>query len=270
MSSDTLQIPGHFSEHAQKAARLVLDQRDLLLSGFGTIGIKFHKAHARDFVTDIDIAVETELKKQLTTHFDVDFYGEELGYEKSSKRYWLTDPIDGTNCYVRGLPFATCALAYVEDNEVLIGIIYDFVRDELYMAEKGEGAFMNGERMSVSSRQLNEAFFASSYGAKPETIEKSRVFFEYLRRNAWPMDVVASCYKYAMVASGKLDLYTAPGGSGKQWDHAAGIVLIREAGGVYKDFKGKDADLHEIRYVASNPTIYREITTDSDSPFFLG
>lgn len=262
--------PSLLSERAKKAALVVTSQRSLLLSGFGTVAILRQKKHVRDFVTEIDIAVEKSLKKQLSKDPEIDFYGEELGYNPKSKKYWLCDPIDGTNCYVRGLPFATCALAYVEDNEVLIGIIYDFVNDELYIAEKGKGAYCNGNAISVSNRPLDEAFYALTYNPKRDPSIDALKYLNYLRSHSWPLDVVASCYKLAMIASGKLDIYTSPSGSGAAWDRAAGLLLVREAGGVYKDFQGNDANLHETKYIATNETIYNHITESSDSPFFIG
>jgi myo-inositol-1(or 4)-monophosphatase len=133
---------------------IVRRTRDMLLPGYGRIGELARKAgNAHSVVTELDHAVEAFLSAELQElDPDIGFVGEECGGDANAERFWLCDPIDGTVHYLRGMPYCTVMLALIEGHQVQLAAIYDFVHDIIYHAERGQGAFANGERIRVSDR----------------------------------------------------------------------------------------------------------------------
>lgn len=110
-------------------------------------------------VTKWDVLVEKRLRDELA-QFDsgIDFSGEETGVHEGQKIFWLVDPIDGTEAFIRGLPFCTNMLALIDNNQVVMSVIYNFTLDEFYVAIKGHGATCNGHAIRVSNRPLSHAY----------------------------------------------------------------------------------------------------------------
>ncbi len=243
-------LPDHFSARAKQAAEFLVSQRQLLLSGFGVSEFR-EKKNPNDVVTEIDLAVEKNLK-QLFEQSGQILQGEEFGYDPSiDKPYWLCDPIDGTSCYVRGQEFCVSMIAYVDNDDVEIGLIYDFIRDKLYAAEKGKGAFCNSEPISVSDRGLDElkgCIFGDM--SDPKFLKTLQHFKEDLHLQIY--NVWSAGDEFVNLAAGKTEIKVGMPIANSDWDRAPGMLIFREAGGVYRRFDGSDASFHDKDFIAIN------------------
>lgn len=246
---------------------LVRSIRGMLLPSYGRVEFR-EKSSVRknDFVTDLDVAVEDFLKEELgKSHPDILFVGEEKGGDRAANRFWLVDPIDGTSHFIRGLPFCTSQLALIENGEVTFSVVYDFVNDVLYHAEKGHGAFANGRAVSVSNRMLDASRLSTVF-----KLQDAEVCARYLklRSHCHTLHVGASGYELSLVASGKLDgaVYYGKAGS-KDYDVAPGTFLIREAGGIVANIGLSEYDYRNIDFIAANPHIFKDLTEGPDAIF---
>ena len=189
---------------------------------------KIFKETERDLKLDLDRNAEKLIKKSLS-HTGFSFLGEEFGGHLESTPTWVIDPIDGTANYFKQLDQCCISIALMTQEKSYIGVIYNFNSDDLYVATTGEGAYLNGESISVSdTNSRNKAFLTTGFPAS-ESIESSIVFLKNL--NEWKKirmfgSAALSC---AYVASGKCDFYAEKGVY--LWDFAAGICLVKEAGG---------------------------------------
>src|SRR3989338_3641823 len=116
---------------------------------------------AYDVVTELDTKTEKFLAESLRKIYPtIDFAGEEFGGSKTRERFWLADPIDGTAHFVRGNLFCTSMIALIENGKTVFSVVYDFINDRMYYAEKGQGAKMDGEPIHVSHRTLKDAYLS--------------------------------------------------------------------------------------------------------------
>lgn len=247
---------------------IVKEVGKLLLPYFGVAPVVSQKSDSSvDVVTALDREAETSLRERLAKVYpDIAFFGEEFGGEKAS-RMWLVDPIDGTGHFVRGLPFATTMLALIEDGKVKLSVIYDFVRDDVYFAERGEGAWKNNERIHVSTRSLRESYLAFETNLRhPGNYAK---YCRVLEMKAKTISTLNSGYEFAMVASGKLDGRMELNPFGKDWDFAPGGLLVEEAGGIVTNIGKSTYDYTNHDFLAVNPNVYKELTEGDGAPFPL-
>lgn len=233
--------------------------RDISLPHFGSATItKKTSADGVDVVTATDQAIETflteEFKKIDPT---ILFVGEEYGGNRTSKRFWLVDPIDGTGTYIRGLPFCTTMVALVEREEVVFGAIYNFIDDILFYAEKGKGAFANETAISVSDRSLKGAYIG--YESKIEKQENMQKYLEF-KGQAAALKFLSSGYEYTLVASGKTEGKIMFDPYGKDYDFAPGNLLVAEAGGVVTNIGSRSYDYRNVNSIAANPIVHKELT----------
>lgn len=239
--------------------------REELMDGWGTAPVIAQKDDsAVNVVTEADVRVEAAVAAELAKRYpDIAFVGEEGGGEVC-ERFWLMDPIDGTAHYVRGLPFSTTMLSLIENGEVRFGAIYDFVHDRMYHAEKGRGAFMNGEPIRVRERSL-----AASYFDWESRIEKADnlALMERLWGKTILMHTICAGWAYAMIASGKLDGRINVDPYGKDYDYAPGSLLVAEAGGVVANIGSTTYDYRNHSFIAANPAAYRDLTEGPDALF---
>lgn len=191
------------------------------------------KGTASNNVTTADLAVEAFLKKHLTSLLDNSGF---IGEESSEKDYdniylWVVDPIDGTANFIRDIGYSAISVGLVKDGEVILGVVYNPYRDEMFYAEKGKGAYLNGCRIKVSDRDVEHSVFCTAMSlynkdfAKPclNIIEKVYEQCEDIRR------IGSAALELVYLACGRVDLYfemrVFP------WDFAASEIIIREAGG---------------------------------------
>ena len=193
-----------------------------------------------DFASEVDRSAEAEIIKEIQRAFPQHaILAEESGAAGSGKHTWVIDPLDGTHNYLRGFPHFAVSIALVENGEPLHGVVYDPIRGELWTASRGAGAFLNDRRIRVSQRTgLGGALLCTGFPFRqrqhlPAHLDMTRALLveaEDIRRTG------SAALDLAYVASGRLDGYWEMGL--KPWDMAAGILLVREAGGRCTDFTG--------------------------------
>tara|TARA_B100000900_G_C20429893_1_gene654495 strand:- start:35 stop:739 length:705 start_codon:yes stop_codon:yes gene_type:complete len=215
----------------------------ILIRDFGEIEkLQVSKKSPTDFVTNSDLKVEKiiidELKKA-KPHFSI--ISEESGEEinKDKKNTWIIDPIDGTVNFLHGLPHFAISIALRSNNELISGLIFDPIKDEMFFAEKNGGAFCNNQRIRVSSKNnINDCLFGTGGNIKDN--------FDFPNRKSG-----CAALDMAYVACGRYDGYYQ--NNLNLWDIAAGIVLVKEAGGIVNNI---DLDkIQKINLIASSSSI---------------
>ena len=215
----------------------------ILIRDYGEIEkLQVSKKGAADFVTNADLKVEKiiieELKKARP---DFSLISEENGIKKNknTNNTWIIDPIDGTINFGHGVPHFAISIALKSNNEIVSGLIYDPIKDEMFFAEKNNGAFLNNQKIRVSKKNIIEnCLFTTG-----EALEKKPDFL-YRKSGCAALDL-------AYVAAGRYDGYFQK--NLNLWDIAAGIVLINEAGGIINELNLDN--LNHIKIIASNPNI---------------
>tara|TARA_B100000989_G_scaffold295391_1_gene276394 strand:+ start:2809 stop:3528 length:720 start_codon:yes stop_codon:yes gene_type:complete len=198
----------------------------------------------RDIKLELDRQTEEFIRKELAIT-KIQVQGEEIASNIDEKLRWVVDPIDGTANYFRGLNQCCVSIALMEENECLIGVIYDFNSDECYVAIKNHGAKLNNVAIKVSLiKEKNKASLTTGFPAS-ESLTSSMDFLENLK--GWKKirmfgSAALSC---AYVASGKCDYYAEKGVF--LWDFAAGICLVKEAGGTV-EFSLIDTDRYSVKF----------------------
>ncbi|MBA7647211.1 Inositol-1-monophosphatase [subsurface metagenome] len=215
-----------------------------------------------DLVTNFDTQAQRMIFDHLSSCFpDHDYLAEEgLSQNKGAEFRWIIDPLDGTTNYAHHFPVFTVSIALERKGEVVLGLIYDPMREEMFSAVKGEGAFLNGEGIRVSAvDDLNRSLLATGF---PYDIRASKVnnithFNNFLTR----VQGIRRCGSAAMdlcyVASGRFDgfweLKLSP------WDMAAGALIVQEAGGLISDFQNGEFTIYGAEILASNGLIHQQI-----------
>ena len=225
---------------AEKASKSVI--RD-----FGEVEkLQVSKKGPRDFVTKTDKYVEKILIEELSkSKKNYSFISEEVGTikNKDEENIWIIDPIDGTTNFLHGIPHFAICIALKSKNEIIISLIFDPIKDEMFFAEKDKGAFLNNHRLRVSKKNILEDCLFSS---NDEGVKFSDLNMRYSGCAALDL---------AYVASGRLDGFFH--NKINLWDVAAGILLVEEAGGIVnniKDYKNNDINIR-----AASNVIYDEM-----------
>ena len=216
-----------------------------------------------DFVTASDKKVEKILIDELQkARPDYSILSEEIGeIKKDSSFRWIIDPIDGTANFLHGIPHFAISIGLEHKNEIICGIIYDPIKDEMFTAEKGSGAYLNNQRIRVSSRSKLKDCMIFSGGPSFNSKHKDIVFKEYNDMSS-KIDVPirklgSASLDMAYVAAGRCDGFYSR--ELNYWDIAAGIILVKEAGGFVKDFNGNDKFVENETLLAANSNIIDEM-----------
>ncbi|PVV17878.1 MAG: inositol monophosphatase [gamma proteobacterium symbiont of Ctena orbiculata] len=187
-------------------------------------------------VTQADLAIQQRIMIELKHHYpQIPLLGEEMSYEhqmaiinNGNQGFWCLDPLDGTANFVSGMPCFAVSLAYMINGEAMIGIIYDPVRDELFHAEKGSGAWLNQQRLSINCRldQLQECVAMVDFKRlDPPLATRLATTPPYRSQRSIGSVALDWCW----LAAGRLQLYLH--GGARLWDYAAGTLIFSEAGG---------------------------------------
>ncbi len=211
-----------------------------------------------DYVTDVDLMCQDKIKTIIkSTYPEHKFLAEEDGNVFTEEDdMWIIDPIDGTTNFIHGLKHSAVSIAFYSDNEVKAGVIYDPYINELFTSVKGKGAFLNGDKISVSSEtDMRKSLIAT--GMPFRRHEKIPVYFEclseVLRNSSGIRRMGCASLDLAYVASGRFEGFFE--GWLSPWDIAAGILIIEEAGGTVSDFQGKKNYFSHGCIIASAPGI---------------
>jgi myo-inositol-1(or 4)-monophosphatase len=216
-----------------------------------------------NFVTAADRKAEEVLREELTkARPGYGFLGEEGGHHEGPDKThtWIVDPLDGTTNFLHGIPQFAISIALERDGVIVAGVVYNPVTDEMYTGERGKGAFLNDRRLRVAGRQrMAEAVVAC---ALPHHGRGDLALFR--RELTAVQDKVAGLRRFgaaaldlAFVAAGRYDAFFELGLA--SWDVAAGILLVREAGGFVTDLDAGDTPWISGDVVAGNETMHREL-----------
>ncbi len=224
-----------------------------------------HKDTEINLVTEVDRASEELIIQAIRQRYpDHAIFAEEsqgdAGPHRRAEFTWIVDPLDGTVNYAHGFPAFAVSLAVQRGQDVILGVTYDPLRDELFCAERGRGATLNGRPIWVSSTgRLRDALVATGFAYRRATVPDNNVaeFSRVVLRVQGVRRGGSACLDLAYVAAGRLDgyweMHLAP------WDWAAGSLLVREAGGVVTNLEGGPWDLSQRRIAASNGLIHDEL-----------
>jgi myo-inositol-1(or 4)-monophosphatase len=217
---------------------------------------------AVNLVTEMDFRSERIIVSEIRKHYpEHGFLAEEKVQERTGSPYrWVIDPLDGTTNYAHGLPVYCVSIALEYGGEIILGVVYDPSREDLFVAQKGKGARLNGRRMTVSeTSRLSKSLLTTGF---PYDLRESPVNnFDHFRNFAFRTHAVRRCGSAALdlcyVAAGRFDgfweMKLGP------WDLAAGSLIVQEAGGRVTDFKGRPLGLDGRQVLASNSRIHREM-----------
>ena len=242
--------------------------------------VKVSRKPHNDFVTEIDEAAEKAIIDVLLTAYpDHRILAEESGRtagaqagdspafaalpgaaDNEAENLWIIDPLDGTTNFIHGFPQYCVSIALMQRGVITQGVIYDPNRNDLFVATKGRGAFLNDRRLRVSKRhRLNEALLGTGFPFKNlETLDRYLAMFRLMTgQSAGIRRAGAAALDLAWVASGRLDGFFEIGL--KPWDIAAGSLLVSEAGGLVGDFQGDPDFLHTGDMLAGTPKIFGQL-----------
>lgn len=243
--------------YADTLVPLIREIRPMVMPYWGNVSSTAKSASPADLVTALDTEVETYIKERLRELYtEIGFVGEEFGGLRDESKHWLMDPIDGTAHFVRGLPFCTSMLALVEGDTVLFSLIYDFIHDHVYWAERGQGAFKDGVPLKVSTRTLDEAYYCYEMRlTKPE----NAAIFARLLGNGLMVKTVSAGWELMMIAEGKLEARVTIDPYGKDYDFAPGTLLVSEAGGIVHNIGSDTYDYRNLNFIAAAPSAYESL-----------
>lgn len=215
-----------------------------------------------NFVTEIDkLSEKTIIDIIHSVYPEHSIFAEESGASNKGNDYrWIIDPIDGTTNYIHSIPFFCISIALEYKNQIILGVIYDPVRNEMFHAEKGKGAYLNNRKIHVSDKEnMSESIITVGFpykshhniGTYINTLTKISASCANIRK------VGSAAMDLAYVASGRFDGYWEL--DLNQWDIAAGVIIIREAGGFVSDINGENGFMETGNIVASNKKIHNQI-----------
>ena len=216
----------------------------------------------KDLVTEVDRDSERMIVEHLLARFpDHMILAEEGEYPRTgSSLRWIIDPVDGTTNYAHGFPWFCASIALESAGELLAGVIYNPMHDEMFTATKGGGAYLNGRRLHVSTRSpLRDTLLGTGfpYDCATDPANNFASFIAFQKAARGIRRAGAAALDLAYLAAGRLDGFWEL--KLKPWDVAAGVLMIREAGGTVSTFDGSAYDVSNHRIVASNGLIHDEM-----------
>ena len=235
---------------------------ELIKNAFGkTHSIEF-KTNELNLVTETDKASEKLItdfiKKKYPTHGILAEEGSEAN--KSAEYLWVVDPLDGTTNFAHGLPIFSVSIGLQKNSETIAGVVYDVMRDIIYCAEKGSGAFEASQELNVShTLKLEHSLLVTGFPYNvAENPENAFQKFEALTKKARGVRRLGSaaidfCYVASGVFEGFWEVHLHP------WDLCAGKLIVEEAGGLVTDFEGNEIDIYSKKILATNGNIHNQI-----------
>jgi myo-inositol-1(or 4)-monophosphatase len=241
--------------HVTIAARAARSAGNVILRYMNRIdGLHVVEKQQWDFVSEVDKLAEAEIIKELRRAYpDHAILAEESGQTGKGPLTWVIDPLDGTHNYLRGIPHFSVSIALLDKGVPIHAVVFDPLRDELYTASKGDGAYLNDRRMRVGKREnLGGAMIATGFPYRQRAhldaqLDMTRAILgqaEDIPRSG------SAALDLAYVAASRYDGYFEIGL--KPWDMAAGVLLVHEAGGRYCDFAGRDGIPASGNIIAGN------------------
>jgi len=242
------------------AVESVVRAGDTMLAKFGT-DVHVDMKGAIDLVTEVDVAIEREFRERIAARFpDHAVLGEEMGGSATSPSgpCWVFDPIDGTTNFAHGLPIFCSSLALEIDGVAQVAAVYDPTRRELFTAERGGGAFLNGRPMRVSAAStLIESVLATGfpYNVHSRVADIVGLFGEFVGRARALRRLGSAALDLCYVAAGRMDGFWER--DLNAWDIAGGALLVTEAGGTVSGFRGEPFVSRGGEVIATNGRIHQ-------------
>ena len=235
-----------------------------LIRDFGEIeNLQVSTKGPGDFVTSADKRTEKILIEELQkAHPEYGIITEESGIINRSNinNRWIIDPIDGTMNFLNGVPQFAISVGYEENNEIKCGVILNPITNEMFCAEKGNGAFLNNSRIRVSNKKKLEDALLVTGGPKQNSNIKEKIFSEYINVSKKVSNVRkfgSAALDMAFVASGRFDGYWQR--ELNYWDVAAGIIIVKEAGGFVSFFEDDKNNQLKKNIIASNSNVHDKL-----------
>ncbi len=178
--------------------------------------------------------------------------------DKKSKYSWIVDPLDGTTNFSFHFPAFAVSIGVAYEGEIILGVVYLPLLNEMFVAERGKGAFLNGKKIRVSSCGPERAFHTFCHGGKKNDVKKAVGYYSYRKPRDYDIRQLGSAsLELAYVACGRTDSIFIPGA--KSWDVAAGTLLVSEAGGRVTDEAGREWTLKSKDMIATNGLVHSEV-----------
>jgi myo-inositol-1(or 4)-monophosphatase len=243
------------------AIQTARDAGSILLEKFGR-KLTVSKKGDINLVTEADLAAEALIVERIKSYYPKHaILAEESGITEvaGSEYKWIIDPLDGTTNYAHGYPCFAVNIALEHDGEIVVGVTYDPTRDEMFAAEKDQGATLNGRKITVSKTEdLKDALlvtgFSYDFAQRPDFINHFKQFLLHargVRRDG------SAALDLAYTACGRFDGFWEEGLN--PWDMAAGILLVKEAGGTITNYSGAPFSIYNPPMCASNSLIHQEM-----------
>ena len=235
-----------------------------LIRDFGELeNLQVSKKAPGDFVSSADKRTEKILIEELQkAHSEYGIITEESGIinKSNSQNRWIIDPIDGTLNFLNGIPYFAISVGYEENGEIKCGVIFNPATNEMYYAEKGSGSYLNNSRIRVSNKKKIQDSLLVTGGPKQSSKNKDKIFSEYINISKKATHVRkfgSAALDMACVASGRFDGFWQR--ELNYWDVAAGMIIIREAGGFVNFFEEDKNNPLKKNIIASNSIIHEDL-----------
>ena len=217
------------------------------------------KPDGKGLVTETDNAAECMIIDLFQANSSYAIISEESApYNPKSGRSWIIDPLDGTSNFARQIPLFVTSIGLFEDREAILGVIYNPMTGECFYAEKGKGAYLNGQPLHVSETTDPEAtVLFLNHGSHPIDKQRYAQLSERFIGQYSLRALGATALELTYLARGCAEGFLCSGD--ELWDYAAGIVLVEEAGGKVSDWKGRHWDRHNAFLLASNGRLHQKV-----------
>lgn len=251
-----------YKKHLHVGIKACRAGREVLLYYLGHLS-KVQEKHHAGLVSEADQESEKVISQILSQEFpETEFLGEESAYEgktvangrAGSRGRWILDPLDGTTNYIHGFSYFCISLAFEHESDIKVGVIDIPMLGETYTSVRGQGAFVNGQPLHVSTtKNLKDSLLATGFFADDVVCldEQLRIFSDLVRKCRGVRRAGAAAIDLCMVARGVFDAYWER--NLKPWDAAAGQLLVEEAGGKVWTYRGMVYDPYKNSLIASNP-----------------
>lgn len=217
-----------------------------------------------DLVTEVDKGSENIISEGLKKKFpNIPFVGEEFGSRPGESiaepTYWILDPIDGTTNFSHGFPVFSVSLALIENNQPALALVVEIVRDEWFYAVKNKGSFLNGLQLKTEDVPFSQTLIGTGFPIADFThlTQFQQVLGEIIQQNHGARRAGSAATDLAYTASGRFNGFFEYGL--KPWDMAAGILLVREAGGIVTDYSGGDRMLQTGHLICGAPSVHKKL-----------
>jgi myo-inositol-1(or 4)-monophosphatase len=248
-----------YSKEMDAAVEAAKESGKILMQLYGHTKAHFKADHS--IITKADLLTEKKIKAILSKRFkDYNFYGEESGMGRRKSRFtWVVDPLDGTTNYTIKNPFFCTSIALADEVEPVLGVVYNPATKELFTAQKGKGAFLNGKRMHVSNKAaLQESLMTFCHSNKGDSLARMVSIFGKLKHKTQHFrQIGAAALELSYLGAGRVEAFVMPGTN--PWDVAAGALIVSESGGKVTNFKDKGFNINSNDVLASNSRLHDEL-----------